>query len=177
MSIYVVPEFNSSLQVSLSVMVISLQMHSSIGKVGPWLHQTGSKGKGFRVRTVAWAMQEGKSNNMNLYEVLCIRSDVGVDEIKKAYRRMALQCHPDVYLDPTTKQESTRRFMEVRKAYEMLSDPILRNMYDFEMGLVGSVCGEERRLSFNKKVWEDQLQGLARRACRRGKKRKKKDTM
>ncbi|XP_034692503.1 chaperone protein dnaJ 20, chloroplastic-like [Vitis riparia] len=104
-------------------------------------------------------------------------SDVGVDEIKKAYRRMALQCHPDVCLDPTTKQESTRRFMEVRKAYEMLSDPILRNMYDFEMGLVGSVCGEERRLSFNKKVWEDQLQGLARRACRRGKERKKKDTM
>lgn len=151
-----------------------LQMHSSIGKVVQWFHQM-SKGKGSRVGTVAWAQREGKSIDTDLYEVLCIRSDVGADEIKKAYRGMALQCHPDVCLDPTTKQESTRRFIELRKAYEMLSDPDSRIVYDFELAPAGSVRGdqgEKTSLGFDKKVWEGQLRGLTRRSRRRMERKK-----
>lgn len=54
-----------------------------------------------------------KKNNMtNFYEVLLLGSEnVGHGEIKKAYRNLALQCHPDV-CPPSAKEESTKRFVE-----------------------------------------------------------------
>ncbi|KAJ8765576.1 hypothetical protein K2173_014698 [Erythroxylum novogranatense] len=67
----------------------------------------------------------------NLYEILSLRSkNVGFDEIKKAYRSMALLYRPDV-CPPTPKDESSQRFVEVREAYETLSDPVSRRMYDY----------------------------------------------
>ncbi|XP_050208350.1 chaperone protein dnaJ 20, chloroplastic-like [Mercurialis annua] len=103
----------------------------------------------------------------NFYEVLALRSkSVGFDEIKKAYRNMALQYHPDV-CPPSAKQESTKRFVEVREAYETLSDPVSRRRYDYELGSVSNSIGfdfevrtEERKYSFPKEVWEMQLYGL-----------------
>lgn len=115
-------------------------------------------------------MQKKKTN---FYEVLSLRSEnVGFDEIKKAYRNLALQCHPDVCPDPSAKEESTRRFVEVRKAYETLSDPISRKVYDYKLGLVksmgsdadGADSAEERKSKFSKQVWENQLYGLKKRS-------------
>ncbi|RWR93029.1 chaperone protein dnaJ 20, chloroplastic-like protein [Cinnamomum micranthum f. kanehirae] len=69
----------------------------------------------------------------NLYKVLSLDSEnVCVDEIKKAYRSMALQCHPDV-CPPSRREESTRMFVELQRAYETLSDPVLRRRYDHEL--------------------------------------------
>ncbi|XP_059432616.1 chaperone protein dnaJ 20, chloroplastic-like [Corylus avellana] len=112
------------------------------------------------------AMQK---KNTNFYEVLSLRSEnVGFDEIKKAYRNLALQCHPDVCPDPSAKVESTRRFVEVRKAYETLSDPISRKVYDHKLGLVKSMGSEAEGAAmesrFSKKVWENQLYGLKKRS-------------
>jgi molecular chaperone DnaJ len=60
------------------------------------------------------------------YAVLGVRRDAGADEIKKAYRRLARELHPDVNPDPETQE----RFKEVTQAYEVLSDPQKRQMYD-----------------------------------------------
>ena len=58
------------------------------------------------------------------YDVLGVEREATAEEIKKAYRRLARQLHPDVNPD------EEERFKEVTKAYEVLSDPQKREMYD-----------------------------------------------
>ena len=60
------------------------------------------------------------------YGILGVRRDASADEIKKAYRRLARELHPDVNPDPLTQE----RFKEITQAYEVLSDPEKRQMYD-----------------------------------------------
>ncbi|PSL06924.1 molecular chaperone DnaJ [Haloactinopolyspora alba] len=60
------------------------------------------------------------------YDVLGVSKDASNDDIKKAYRKLARQLHPDVNPDPETQE----RFKEVVTAYEVLTDPQKREMYD-----------------------------------------------
>ena len=60
------------------------------------------------------------------YALLGVARDAGPDDIKRAYRRLARELHPDVNPDP----EAVDRFKEVTAAYEVLSDPEKRQMYD-----------------------------------------------
>ncbi|KAL8133166.1 hypothetical protein AgCh_008573 [Apium graveolens] len=113
----------------------------------------------------------------NYYEVLSLSSEdnIGFEEIKKAYRSKALEFHPDV-CPPSNRVESTRRFVEIREAYDTLSDPESRRMYDHQMSLVHSLGGghfyEDKRGEFSKKVWERQLSGLKKRSLDKLEKKK-----
>ena len=60
----------------------------------------------------------------DFYAVLGVARDASPEEIKKAYRRLARQLHPDV--NPAEEE----RFKEVTKAYEVLSDPQKRELHD-----------------------------------------------
>src|SRR5437899_10403787 len=60
------------------------------------------------------------------YAVLGVREDASPDEIKKAYRKLARELHPDVNPDVETQE----RFKEITAAYEVLADPEKRQMYD-----------------------------------------------
>lgn len=60
------------------------------------------------------------------YAVLGVRRDASQDEIKKAFRRLARELHPDVNPDPKTQE----RFKEINAAYEVLSDPQKKQVYD-----------------------------------------------
>ncbi|RVE48563.1 hypothetical protein evm_006752 [Chilo suppressalis] len=62
------------------------------------------------------------------YEVLNLTKESSASEIKKAYRRLALQWHPDKNLD--NLQEAKEQFQLVQNAYEVLSDPQERAWYD-----------------------------------------------
>jgi molecular chaperone DnaJ len=62
----------------------------------------------------------------DLYEVLGVSRDASPEQIKKAYRTLARQLHPDVNPDEATQE----RFKEVTRAYDVLSDPQKRQMYD-----------------------------------------------
>ena len=63
----------------------------------------------------------------DLYEVLEIDRGAGPDEVKRAYRRLAREYHPDA--NPGD-QEAAARFREIAAAYEVLSDPRRRDRYD-----------------------------------------------
>ncbi|OWR53981.1 DnaJ-16 [Danaus plexippus plexippus] len=62
------------------------------------------------------------------YEVLSVTKEASGSEIKKAYRKLALQWHPDKNLD--NLQEAKEQFQLVQNAYEVLSDPQERAWYD-----------------------------------------------
>ncbi|MEO6821223.1 MAG: molecular chaperone DnaJ [Candidatus Nanopelagicales bacterium] len=62
----------------------------------------------------------------DLYAVLGVAHDATPEEIKRAYRKLARELHPDVTQDPATQD----RFKEVTAAYEVLSDTEKRQMYD-----------------------------------------------
>jgi molecular chaperone DnaJ len=62
----------------------------------------------------------------DLYQILGVARTATQEEIRKAYRSLARQLHPDVNDDP----EAGERFKEVTAAYEILSDPQKRRQYD-----------------------------------------------
>lgn len=61
------------------------------------------------------------------YEILGVPRDASEEEIKKAFRRLARQYHPDVAKD---KKAAEEKFKEINEAYEVLSNPETRRKYD-----------------------------------------------
>ncbi|MFL0793156.1 MAG: molecular chaperone DnaJ [Prochlorococcus sp.] len=70
------------------------------------------------------------------YDLLGVSKDADADTLKRAYRRLARQYHPDVNKDPGAED----RFKEIGRAYEVLNDPKTRSRYDQfgEAGLGGA---------------------------------------
>ena len=79
----------------------------------------------------------------DFYKILAISKTASDDEIKKAYRKLALKYHPDKNKTPQAEE----RFKEIAEAYEVLSDKKKRDIYDKygEEGLKGGIpgCGNE----------------------------------
>jgi curved DNA-binding protein len=63
------------------------------------------------------------------YAILGVKKDSSPDEIKKSYRRLAREHHPDLHPEKQ-KAQAGEKFKEINEAYEVLSDPEKRSKYD-----------------------------------------------
>lgn len=66
-------------------------------------------------------------NDFDYYEILELKKDADAEQIKKAYRKMALKYHPD---RNSGDKEAEENFKRVNEAYQVLSDPQKRQIYD-----------------------------------------------
>uniref|UniRef100_A0A2P2MA19 Uncharacterized protein MANES_03G144800 n=1 Tax=Rhizophora mucronata TaxID=61149 RepID=A0A2P2MA19_RHIMU len=112
---------------------------------------------------------------VSFYELLGVPESCSVLEIKQAYKQLARKYHPDVS-PPDRVKEFTERFIRVQEAYETLSDPGRRSLYDRHMarGLPLAFSARRRYENRNaeemeernewKSLWEAQLSELERRS-------------
>merc|ERR1719384_411159 len=77
------------------------------------------------------------SNNTKYYEILGLDKSATAQQIKKKYRKLARQLHPDKHPEDPEKYQA--KFVELQKAYEVLGDPEKKKLYDRygEAGLKG----------------------------------------
>ena len=85
------------------------------------------------------------SGNFDFYKELGVPPNASAGDIKKAYRKAAVRWHPDK--NPTRREEAEEKFKRVAEAYECLSDPEKRDVYDRWYGRKDSAG-----------VWEEALE-------------------
>jgi DnaJ domain len=86
----------------------------------------------FRTWAAVQGRERSRTSSLTFYELLGITTRDGLEEVKKAYKRMARKYHPDVS-PPDCTEEHTRLFIEVQEAYETLSDSYRRADYDKQL--------------------------------------------
>ena len=80
------------------------------------------------------------NNKRDYYEVLGVDRSASDQELKSAYRKLAMQHHPD--RNPDNQQEAEEKFKEITEAYGVLADPQKRSAYDrFGQAGVGGTAG------------------------------------
>ncbi|KAL4068611.1 hypothetical protein V8B97DRAFT_2059551 [Scleroderma yunnanense] len=77
------------------------------------------------------ASLELKEEKNYLYAVLNLPTTASPSEIRERYKALSMVFHPDKQQDLHVKEAATKEFLEIQKAYEVLSDPFLREVYDF----------------------------------------------
>ena len=105
------------------------------------------------------------------YEVLGVAKNASDEDLKKAYRKLAMKYHPD--RNPDSK-EAEEKFKEAKEAYEVLGDEQKRAAYD-RYGHAGSTerrrhgrrHGRRLRRCFRRYLWRDLRRGSARGAAGR----------
>ncbi len=98
-------------------------------------------------------------NFKNYYDILGVPKDVASEEIKKVFRRLARQYHPD--LNPGDK-EAEEKFKDIGEAYEILGDPSKRSQYDqFSLYWQQKSRGKAGKSLFKRGSRETELEGFA----------------
>ncbi|KAK4526895.1 hypothetical protein GAYE_SCF29G4813 [Galdieria yellowstonensis] len=64
------------------------------------------------------------------YDILGLPRGASIEQVKSAFRKLAMEHHPDRQRDPMSKQKASERFREIVTAYETLKDPIKKREYD-----------------------------------------------
>ena len=100
----------------------------------PWLEPidfsgavTKNEGDSSRLISPPYSISEPAMPENDLYKVLGVSRDASAEDIKKAYRKLSRQHHPDMNPDDKTAEA---KFKEIQNAYDVLSEPDKRKQYD-----------------------------------------------
>jgi len=74
-------------------------------------------------------MNQGDTDFVDYYQVLGIDRDASQEEVKKAFRRLAMRYHPD--RNPQATRQAEERFKQINEAYEVLGHEQKRRQYDY----------------------------------------------
>jgi len=88
------------------------------------------------------------------YQILGVPRNASEEKIKKAYRKLAMQYHPD--RNPGREKWANEKFKEINEAYAALGDPQKRRQYD-QFGTIGNV-GDIFGSPFTRTTFEDTMQ-------------------
>ncbi|CAG8838137.1 21571_t:CDS:2, partial [Racocetra persica] len=67
---------------------------------------------------------------VDFYGVLNVPKEATDEQIKEAYKRLCRTFHPDKHVDPENKRTAETNFQVIQRAYEVLTDPTKRTIYD-----------------------------------------------
>ncbi|KAL4271444.1 hypothetical protein GQ457_13G029540 [Hibiscus cannabinus] len=131
------------------------------------VHPTRIKFGSFKIRAKIGEARKETS----FYDMLGISEKGTLPEIKQAYKQLARKYHPDVS-PPDRVEEYTERFIRVQEAYETLSDPRRKALYDKDLALgLHLAFSARRRYQFDEELedqsewrnrWQSQLSELKR---------------
>lgn len=101
------------------------------------------------------------------YRMLGVARNASQDEIKKAFRGLAMQHHPD--RNPENQQEAEQRFKEINEAYEVLGDEVKRQRYEYLVTFSAypqtpgreAVQGSPFAQNLDEEAWQQLLRQLA----------------
>lgn len=105
---------------------------SAIGGGRPSISNTGTDGSApqsyaaQRAFTTSLRMSTRGSTGRDFYQILGVPRSADAKEIKSAYRKLAKQYHPDA----NPGEDTTEKFQEINRAYEVLNNPDMKQKYD-----------------------------------------------
>lgn len=88
------------------------------------------------------------TSSCNYYELLGVSRSVNNAELRKAFRQLSKELHPDTTSLPSEK--ATRQFQSVCEAYDLLSDPVLRAEYDNSLEKKNNLISQSIELDLRK---------------------------
>merc|ERR1712181_92407 len=71
-----------------------------------------------------------QAGKRDYYKILGVKRTATEKEIKKAYKKLAMQWHPDKFQEEEDKKAAEKKFMDIAAAKEVLTDPEMRSKYD-----------------------------------------------
>lgn len=112
--------------------LLILWMAAIVPLVSPQKHQRRSQQQQQKQQQQRRSNHNNKrnANPDDYYGVLGVKKTASAKQIKSAYRKLVLETHPDKVMDPDQKEAAQDQFMQVQRAYEVLSDEDKRQVYD-----------------------------------------------
>ncbi|KRX02093.1 Thioredoxin-like fold [Pseudocohnilembus persalinus] len=101
--------------------------------------------------------QQKKTKEQNHYQTLGVKQSASEQEIRKAYKKLAIKYHPDRINDQEEKEKASEKFAEINNAYEVLTDPKLREDYDFQLKY--GFSKEQQQQQQQQQQWGHQQRG------------------